>query len=85
MGIFLVTMASLPLIYNGVVALILIALLLSSSWHCCLHRNVVIVIINIIALVARWQAGIAAVDVQAYLLVLQWQLLLLSQWYHCHC
>jgi hypothetical protein len=33
--ISLITMASLPLIYNGVVALIAMASLLSSSWHHC--------------------------------------------------
>jgi hypothetical protein len=34
-AVSLVTMASLPLIHNGVVALIAMALLLSSSWHHC--------------------------------------------------
>jgi hypothetical protein len=70
MGISLVTMVLLPLIRNGIVALIVIALSPSSSWRCCPHCNCVLVIINVIALVARWQAGIAAVNVQAYLPVL---------------
>jgi hypothetical protein len=82
--VFLVTMALLPLICNGVVALVVIALLLSSSWHHHPHPNGVVVIINVIALIACWQAGIAAVNVQASLPLLQWQLLLLSQSCHCH-
>jgi hypothetical protein len=71
-------MASLPLICDGVVALVVIASSLSSSWHCYPHCNGVLVIINIIALVACWQAGIVAVDAQASLPLLQWQLLLSS-------
>jgi hypothetical protein len=78
MGISLVTMALLPLIHGSVVALFAIASLPSSSWRCCPHRNGVIIIINVIALITCWQAGIAVVDVQAYLPVLQWQILLLS-------
>jgi hypothetical protein len=78
MGVSLVTMALLPLIQDGVVALVVIALLPSSSWHCCPHCYGVVIIINVIVLVARWQAGIAAVDAQAYLPVLQWQMLLSS-------
>jgi hypothetical protein len=69
-------MALLPLICNGVVALVVIALLLSSSWHCCPHCNGILVIIDVIALVAHWQAGIAAIDVQVSLPLPQWQLLL---------
>jgi hypothetical protein len=65
----LVTMALLPLICDGVVALVVIASLLSSSWQCCPHCNDVI--IDVIALVACWQAGIAAVDAQASLLLSQ--------------
>jgi hypothetical protein len=42
----LVTMALLPLIHNGVVALVMMALLLSSSWHCHPICNGVVVIIN---------------------------------------
>jgi hypothetical protein len=71
MGVSLITMVLLPLIRCGVVALVAIALLLSSSWHCCPHCNGAVIIINVIALVACWQAGIAAVDAQAYLPVLQ--------------
>jgi hypothetical protein len=69
-------MALLPLIRNGVVALVVIALLLSSSWRCCPHCNGIFVIIDVIALVAHWQAGIAAVDAQVSLPLLQWQMLL---------
>jgi hypothetical protein len=61
MGISLVTRMLLPLICNGVVALIVIVSLPSSSWRCCPHSNGVVVIINVIALVACRQAGIAAV------------------------
>jgi hypothetical protein len=74
----LVAMVLLPLICDGVVALVMIALLLSSSWGCCPHCNGIIVIIDVITLVACWQASIAAVDTQAYLPLSQWQLLLLS-------
>jgi hypothetical protein len=81
----LVTMVLLPLICDVVVALVVIALLLSSSWHCCPRCNGVIVIINVITLVAHQQAGIATVDAQESLLLLQWQLLLSSQWSHHHC
>jgi hypothetical protein len=66
MGVSLVTMALLPLIHDGVVALVVIELLPSSSWHCCPHCNGVVVIIDVIALVACQQAGIAAVNAQAY-------------------
>jgi hypothetical protein len=85
MGISLVTIASLPLIHNSDVDLVVIALLPSSSWHCCPHCNGVVVIINVIVLVARRQAGIAAVNLQAYLPVSRWQMLLLSRWHHCRC
>jgi hypothetical protein len=85
MGVSLVTKASWPLIRNGVVALIMIVSLPSSSWRCCPHCNGVDVIINVIALVTRRQAGIAAINVQRSLPVLQWQMLLLSQWRHCRC
>jgi hypothetical protein len=67
MGVSLVTMASSPLIRDGVVALAVIALLLSSSCHCCPHCNDVVVIIDVIALVACLQAGIAAVNEQVSL------------------
>jgi hypothetical protein len=70
MGVSGVAMALLPLICDSVVALVVIALLLSSSWRCCSHCNGVVVIINIIALVTCQQAGIAAINAQAYLLVL---------------
>jgi hypothetical protein len=79
MGVSLVTMAPLPLIRNGVVALVVIASLPSLSWRRCPHRNGVVVIINVIALFACQQAGIAAINVQASLPFLQWQILLLSQ------
>jgi hypothetical protein len=86
MGVSLVTMASSPLIvYNGVVALIVIALLPSLSWCCCPHCNRVVIIIDVIALIACWQAGITAVNAQASLPLLRWQMLLLSQWHHHHC
>jgi hypothetical protein len=71
-------MAPLLLICDGVVALVVIASLLSSSWGCCPHCNGVLVIIDIIALVACWQAGIVAVNAQASLPLSQWQLLLSS-------
>jgi hypothetical protein len=70
---------------DGVVALIGIELLPSSSWRSCPHCNGVIIIINVIALVARRQAGIAAINAQVYLTVLRWQMLLLSRWRHCPC
>jgi hypothetical protein len=57
----------LPLIRDGVVALVVIVSLPSSSWCPCPHRNGVVVIIDAIALVARRQAGIAAVNAQASL------------------
>jgi hypothetical protein len=85
MGISLVTMASSPLIRDGVVALIVIASLPSSSWHRCPHCNGVLVIIHVIALVARWQTGIAAVNAQASLPLLRWQMLLSSLWRHRRC
>jgi hypothetical protein len=71
-------MASSPLIRDGVVALVVIASSLSSSLRRCPHRNGILVIIDVIALVARWQAGIAAINAQASLPLLQWQLLLSS-------
>jgi hypothetical protein len=87
MGISLVTRASSPLIHDSVVALVVIVSLPSSSWHCCSHCNGVVVIINVIALVARprRQAGITAVNAQASLPVSQWQILISSQWRHHHC
>jgi hypothetical protein len=78
MGVTLVTIALLPLIRDGVVALFMIALLSSSSWCCCPQHNGVVVIIDLIALVARWQAGVAAINAQAYLPVSRRQMLLLS-------
>jgi hypothetical protein len=45
-AIALVTMALLPLIRDGVVALIAMTLLPSSSWHCCPCYNGVNVIID---------------------------------------
>jgi hypothetical protein len=65
-------MMLLPLICNVIVALIMMVLLPSSSWHphpCC---NGVVVIIDVIALVACWQAGVVAVDAQVSLPLLQW-------------
>jgi hypothetical protein len=44
--IVLLTMASLPMICNGVFALIAIASLLSSSWCCCPCHNGIVVIID---------------------------------------
>jgi hypothetical protein len=81
----LITMALLPLIRDGVVDFVVIVLLPSSSWRYCPHCNGVVVIINVIALVTCRQAGIVAVDAQASLPLLQWQLLRSSQWRHCHC
>jgi hypothetical protein len=78
-------MASLPLIRDGVVALVVIASLLSSSWRRHPHRNGILIIIDVIALMARWQAGIAAVNAQASLPLSQWQLLLSSRWRHRLC
>jgi hypothetical protein len=78
-------MVSLPLICDDVIALVVIAWLPFSSWCCCPHCNGVLVIINVIALVACWQAGIAAINAQASLPWLQWQMLLSSQWFHCRC
>jgi hypothetical protein len=49
-------MALLPLISNGIVALVAMAFMPSSSWHCCPLCNGIIIII----------------DVQASLLSLQW-------------
>jgi hypothetical protein len=63
----LVTIASLPLIHNSVVALVVIASLPSLSWRCCPCCNGVAIIINVIALVARRQAGITADNAQASL------------------
>jgi hypothetical protein len=67
----LVTMALLPLIRNGFVALDAMALSLSSSWHCCPCCNGVIAIIDVVALVACHQVGIIAVDAQAFLSLLR--------------
>jgi hypothetical protein len=85
MGVSLVTMASLPLIRDGVFALVVIVSLPSLSWCGCPHPNGVLVIINVIALVARQLAGIADVDAQASLPLLHWQMLLTSQWHHFRC
>jgi hypothetical protein len=71
-------MALLPLIRDNVVALFVIVLLLSSSWYHCPHCYGILIIIDIITPMACWQAGIAAVDAQASLPLLQWQLLLSS-------
>jgi hypothetical protein len=60
-------MVPLPLISNGIVALVGMTLLLSSSWHCCPHCNGIVVIINVIALVAHCQAGIISLIVMALL------------------
>jgi hypothetical protein len=78
-------MAPSPLIRDGVVALVVIASSLSSSWRRRPHRYSILVIINVIALVACWQAGITAVNAQASLPLSQWQLLLSSQWRHHRC
>jgi hypothetical protein len=81
----LVTMASSLLIYDGIVALIAMVLLSSSSWHCCPCCNGIVVIINVVALVACHQAGIVAIDAQASSPLSWWQLSLLSWWQRCHC
>ncbi len=73
-----VTMALLPLIHNGIAALVMMVSLPSSSWRLCPHCNGVVVIINVIALIACRQAGVIAIEVQASLPLSQWQLLLLS-------
>jgi hypothetical protein len=83
--VYLVTIALPPLIVNGVAALIVSALLPSSSWHCCPCCNGIVVMIDVIALAACQQAGIAAVDAQVSLLLLQWQLLHSSLWSHRCC
>jgi hypothetical protein len=87
----LVTMALLFLICNGVVALIAMALSLSSSWHHCPYCNGVVVIIDaqVSLLSLQWRCctccnGVVAVDAQASLPSLQWQMLPLSQWRLCH-
>jgi hypothetical protein len=73
----LVTMASLSLICNGVVALIAMASLQPSSWHHCPCCNGIVVIINVIALVSCHQAGVITLVVMV---------LLLSMCRHlCHC
>jgi hypothetical protein len=64
-------MALLPLIRISFVALVTIALLLSSSWHCYPRCNGVVVIIDVVALIACRQAGVVAVDAQASLSLLQ--------------
>ncbi len=81
----LVTMALLPLIRDSVVALVAMALLPSSSCPHCLHPNDIVVIIDVVVFVACHQAGIVTIDAQAYLPLLQWQLLLSSQWHCCCC
>jgi hypothetical protein len=53
------------LICNGVVALVVMALLTSSSWRHCPHCNGVVIVIAVIALVAHCQAGVIAIDAQA--------------------
>jgi hypothetical protein len=72
------------LICNAVVALVVMALLPSSSWRCHPCCNGVAVIIDVVALVACHQAGIVAINAQASLPLLLWQLLLSSQWSSCH-
>ncbi len=42
----LTTMALFPLIHSGVVAHVVMALLLSLSWHCYPHCNCIVIIIN---------------------------------------
>jgi hypothetical protein len=68
----LIKMASLPLIYDEIVALVAMALLPSSSWRCCPHCNGIVVIINAQASLPSllWQCcphcdGIVSIDVQA--------------------
>jgi hypothetical protein len=61
-------MELLPLIFDGVVALIGMMSLLSSSWHCYPCCNGLVAIINVIALVAHCQAGIVALVMMALLL-----------------
>jgi hypothetical protein len=80
-------MVLLPLIQDGIVALVAMTLLPSSSWRLCHCCNGVVVIIDVVALVARahhqagvvpLRDGIVAVNAQASLPLLQWQLSLLS-------
>jgi hypothetical protein len=63
-------MALPPLIHDGVVALVVIALPPSSSWCHRPHHNGIVVIIDVIALVDQWQAGIVAINAQVSLLLL---------------
>ncbi len=58
----LITIGLLPLIRNGVVALVMMALLPSSSRHHCPCCNGIVVIIHVVALVAHHQAGVVAID-----------------------
>jgi hypothetical protein len=78
----LVTMASLPLIHNCFVALVAMVSLPSSSWCCCPCCNGIVVIINAQASFpsSQWRCcpchdGVVAIDAQAYLPLLQLQLL----------
>ncbi len=57
-------MALSPLIHDGVVALVTIVPLPSSSWRCCPHHNGVVAIIHVVALIAHCQAGVVAVDAE---------------------
>jgi hypothetical protein len=63
----LVTMVLLPLICNSVAALSVMALLPSSSWHCCPFYNGVVVVIDVVALVAHCQVGIVTLVVMVLL------------------
>ncbi len=79
------TMPLLPLIHDFVVALVMMASMLSSNWCYCPCCNGVIIIIDVIAFAAHWQSDIIAVDAQVLLPLLQWQLSLLPQWCCCRC
>ncbi len=81
----LVSMALLPLIHNGIVALVTIELLLSSSWHHCYYCNGVVVIINVVALVTRCQAGVVTIFMMVQLPLMRfWRqpAVLLALWFN---
>jgi hypothetical protein len=74
-AIALITLALLPLIRDGIVALVVMAL----SWCCCPWHNGIVVIINVQASSPSLQwccylchDGIIAIDMQASLPSLQW-------------
>jgi hypothetical protein len=69
------------LIRDGVGALVTMVLLPSSSWHLHPHCNGIIIIINVVALIACFQAGVIALNTESTLPLSQRRLLLLSQWH----